>query len=78
MRKYETKRVTRAELTRRLLVIRDNMPFLLKLFPDRIDFFNEFSSFAEDLSESASGADVPWVNQQIEEILRDYGVSREG
>lgn len=74
MRLHPPLRASRPELERRLTIIRSNMPTLLRLFPERSDFLNEFSSFAEDVRERAGGEDAVWITEQVEEILRQHGV----
>lgn len=71
---HPPRRASRAELERRLKIIRSNMPTLLRLFPERADFLNEFSSFANDVRERAEGVDALWIDEQIEEILLNDGV----
>lgn len=74
MREHEPQRASRAELERRLGIIRSNMPTLLRLFPDRAEFHNEFASFAADVTARASSRDAAWVQDQISSILSDHGV----
>lgn len=74
MKQHPPQRASRAELERRLGVIRNNMPLMRRLFPERSDFLNEFASFANDVKERAEGDDSPWILEQIEQILREAGV----
>ncbi len=66
---------TRAELTRRLAVIRSNMPMLVRLFPDPAQFFNEFASFTEDVKQCARPEDQAWAAEHIQQMLREHGMT---
>lgn len=50
------------------------MPTLLRLFPQRADFLNEFVSFAKDVKDRAEGADAGWIDEQIKQLLLEYGI----
>lgn len=69
LKEQKPQRVSRAELERRLGVLRANMPTLLRLFPKRTDFLQEFSSYESDLTERATGDDLVWIKEQIDEVL---------
>lgn len=77
MREIGPNRATRAELTRRLAVIRSNIPMLVRLFPDRADFFNEFVSFTEDVKQCARPEDQAWATEHIQQMLREHGMASE-
>ena len=66
-------RATRAELARRIGVIRSNMETLLRVFPAHAEFQNEFSSFVTDLNELAGENDRGWVLDEVRLILTEYG-----
>lgn len=74
MKQHPPQRASRVELQRRLGIIRSNMPTLLRLFPRRVDFLNEFESFANDVGERAEGDDSAWIADQLKQILQEYGV----
>ncbi len=73
MNEHHPHRASRAELERRLGVIRSNMDTLLRLFPDREEFRNEFASFAADLTSRAGSKDEAWASDQLNQILNEYG-----
>ena len=65
---------SRAELQRRLGIIRSNMKTLLRLFPETEKFRNEFASFAADVTTRAAPQDQAWASDQLKQILDEYGV----
>lgn len=77
MRETAPNLATRAELTRRLAVIRSNIPTLLRLFPDRAEFFNEFVSFADDVKQCARPEDQDWATNHIQQMLSEHGMGAE-
>lgn len=74
MREQQPQRTSRAELERRLGIIRSNMLTLLRLFPESGEFHNEFASFADDVTARASSHDAPWARDQLSRILSEHGV----
>jgi hypothetical protein len=77
LNEHKPRRVTRAELERRLGVLRSNLPYLLRLFPARAEFLQEFASFQNDLTQRAAGHDLMWIEDQIAKILNECEVDRE-
>lgn len=74
MKAHVPDRASRAELERRLGIIRSNMTTLLRLFPDTEEFRNEFASFAADVTTRATPQDAAWASEQLKLILNEYGV----
>lgn len=77
LNEHKPRRVTRTELERRLGVLRSNLPCLLRLFPARAEFLQEFASFESDLTQLATGDDLAWIEDQIAGILNECELDRE-
>lgn len=77
LREHKPQRVSRAELERRLEILRANLPCLLRLFPVPEAFQQEFSSFAGDLTDRAGKDDLAWVSERIAEIQSECEAERE-
>lgn len=75
MREVAPTLATKAELARRLAVVRSNIPALLGLFPERRTFFNEFASFVDDVKVRARSKDQEWVDDQIRQMLEEHGIA---
>lgn len=75
MNQHRPHRASRAELERRIGIIRSNMKTLLRLFPQRDEFRNEFASFAADVTTRASAQDEEWVRDQLKQLLNEHGVA---
>ncbi len=64
---------TKEELHRRLTKLEANMPWLVKEYPLRRDFYPEFSSYADEITDQTSPQDHEWVSAELSRILIKFG-----
>jgi hypothetical protein len=64
---------TREVLQQRLDELERLMPQLVRDYPDREDFMQEFCGYADRITEEATAADDTWATEALDGMLSRYG-----
>jgi len=64
---------TREVLQERLDELQRLMPELVRQYPNREDFMQEFCGYADQISEDAGAADDAWAQEALDSLLTRHG-----